>query len=116
MAKKILLADDNPNIRKTLVDILKENGYAVDVVEDGYGVLAYLKQKTAHILILDLMMPEKNGVEILSTIRNISPNTRIIIYTTFKEYENLAYTKEADKFLLKHDGPDKLLKAIKSVK
>ena len=99
MLKKILVADDNPNIRQTLYDILTEKGYQVDTASDGYEVLSYLKEKNAHILVLDLIMPYKNGVEILSTIKNIAPYIRIIIYTAFKEYENLMYTKEADKFI-----------------
>lgn len=116
MPKKILVADDNPNIRQTLYDILTEKGYIVDLATDGYEVLNYLKEKNAHILVLDLIMPYKNGIEILSTIKNIAPHMRIIIYTAFKEYENLMYTKEADKFILKDESPEKILEAIKEFK
>ena len=109
---QIVIADDDCNVRQTLKDILKEKGYSVETMKDGYEVLTYLKEKSLNLLILDLMMPEKNGIEILSTIKGISPDSKIIIYTGFREYENSMYATMADKFLLKDNNPEKLLQAI----
>jgi len=112
---KILLADDNANIRESLSDLLRANGYYVDLAKDGYEVLTYLHEKSPHILILDLMMPDKNGIEILTSIRNISPKTKVIIYTAFREYKNLMLSRQADKFLVKSESPKKLLAAIEKM-
>jgi len=112
MTKSILIADDNPDIRQTLQDIMEKHEYEVATVKDGYEVLAYLKEKSPDVLILDLMMPEKGGIDIISSIKNIAPKTKVIIYTGFQRYENSTYARIADKFLLKDDNPEKLLQSI----
>jgi CheY-like chemotaxis protein len=112
---RILIADDNPNIRQTLGDILSERGYAVDTVKDGYELLSYLRGRSPDVLILDLIMPQKDGIEVFSAVKGLSPNTKIIIYTAFQRYEYSLYAQTADKFLLKSESPDKLLEAIAEV-
>lgn len=112
---KIVIADDSPNMRTSLQDILTHKGYIVESVNDGYELLAYLKTKKADIVILDLMMPERNGLEMLSPIKCISPDTKIIIYTAFQKYKNSLCVIGADKFLLKTAGADKLCKAIEEL-
>lgn len=112
---KILIADDNPNIRETLKDILTEKGYDIETVADGYELLNYLKGESPAVLVLDLIMPQKDGMEVFSAVRRISPDTRIIIYTGFQKYEHTMYAKSADKFLLKSEGPEKLIRAIEEV-
>jgi DNA-binding NarL/FixJ family response regulator len=67
------------------------------------------------MVILDLMMPERDGLEILDTVKSIHPDIRIIIYTGFQRYENSAYVKEADGFFLKGEDPEKLLQAIEKL-
>lgn len=112
----IVIADDNLNIRQTLKDILIEKGYCVDVVKDGYELLDYLKKdRSAHIIILDLLMPVKDGLEIIFSIKSVSPETKIIIYTGFKKYENSVYARAADRFLLKSESPAKLLQTIREL-
>lgn len=112
---KIVIADDDAGIRATLTDILIEKKHTVDAVENGYELLANLKKQSPQIVILDLMMPEKDGIEVLSAIRSISPHTKIIIYTGFKKYENSIYARSADKFLLKGGSPEKLLQTIEEL-
>lgn len=112
---RIFIADDNPLIRTTVKDILEQKGYIVETIKDGYELLATLKNKVPDVIILDLIMPEKNGLEILSTIKTVSPNIKVIIYTGFKKYSNSIYARSADKFLLKGDSPQKLLNAIKDL-
>lgn len=113
----ILIADDNPNVRQTLTDILGEKGYLVETVIDGYAAMAYLKKKLPHIVILDLMMPHKNGGEIICSIKSVAPNTKIIIYTAFSRYEGSMYASDSmvDKFLLKSANPENLLQAIEEL-
>lgn len=113
---KIVIADDNPVIRKTLEDVLTEKEYQVETVKDGYELLDYLKTNSPHIIILDLMMPLKDGLEILSAVKNISPYTRIIIYTGFQKYKDSPFARIADKFLLKNEGMEKLLQTLEEIK
>ena len=117
MTKKtrIVVADDDPSIRQTLTDILTEKGFTATSAKDGYELLTGLKERIPDIIILDLMMPQKNGIEIISTIKSLYPKTKIIIYTAFKKYEDSTYTRKADKFLLKENGPQPLLLSIQEL-
>lgn len=111
----IVVADDNPSIRESLKDILLEQEYKVITVGDGYELLALLKEISPSLIILDLIMPEKGGTDIIFSIRSISPDTKIIIHTGFKKYKNSIYADTADKFILKGGSPEKILQAIESL-
>jgi CheY-like chemotaxis protein len=118
MAKKngkIVVADDNPGICQTFKDLLGDEGYEVETVGNGYQLLDYLRENSADLVILDLMMPEKDGLETISIVRSIMPGLKIIVYTAFGRYENSLYSKEADRFLLKTESPERVLKAIKDL-
>lgn len=110
--KSIVIADDNANIRQTLNDILTDNGYAVETVKDGYELVAYLKNNEPQLVILDLMMPEKDGIEIFDCLKCLQPETKIIIYTAYHKYEDSLFSRRADRFVLKDSPVQKLLEAI----
>ncbi len=112
---RIVIADDNPGICQTLKDILTESDYQVDTVSNGYELIAYLKESTPNIVILDLMMPQKDGTEVFDTIRSMSMDIKIIIYTGFQRYEGSVFAHTAEKFILKDEDPKKLLKAIEEL-
>jgi CheY-like chemotaxis protein len=114
-SKVILIADDNKNICNTLSDILVEFGYVVDSVNDGYEILAYLEKRIPDVIILDIMMPSKGGLDVLNTIKTVAPQTKVIIYTGFAQYQKSVYVSVVDKFLLKTDSPDKVLEAVESL-
>lgn len=110
---KIVIADDNREMCELVADILGETGYAVDAVYNGYELLAYLEDHNPSVIILDLMMPEKNGLDIFDTLRQVSPYSRIIIYTGYQDYENTPYARAADKFLVKGRSIEELVEAVK---
>lgn len=112
---RIVIADDNANIRSTLKDILIENNYVVDTVKDGFELLVYLKSNDPRIIILDLMMPEKDGIEVFDSLKCIHPESKVIIYTAYHKYEDSPYAHLADRFILKDSPPPKLLEAIKDL-
>lgn len=112
---RVVIADDNANIRSTLKDILAENGYQADAVKDGYELVAYLKKNDPRIIILDLMMPEKDGIEVFDCLRCIRPRTKVIVYTAFHKYEDSSLARLSDRFILKDSPPQKLLDAIKEL-
>lgn len=112
---KIVIADDNVEICDLIKDILKGVGYDVDAVHNGYELLAYLETNNPRVIILDLMMPEKDGMSILGTLREISPLSRIIIYTGYAEYQNSVYARTADRFLVKGASIEGLIKAVEEL-
>ncbi len=112
---KIVIADDNVDIRSTLKDILVEKDFLVEVVQNGYDLLLYLRKNPVDIIILDMVMPVKGGMEIFSAIRSLRPNIKIIIYTGFKKYEDSIYARSADRFLLKGGDPLELVEVVQDL-
>ncbi len=70
MTKKVLIADDEPNIVTSLEFLLEHNGYDVRVARDGQEVLDQLPEYRPDLILLDVMMPVRNGFEICQTIRS----------------------------------------------
>ena len=73
MAKKILIVDDEPNIALSVEFLMKREGYEVAVATDGQEALDMLPKVKPDLMILDVMMPRKNGFEVCSDVRS-NPN------------------------------------------
>ena len=97
--KKILLVDDEPNIRILLGSILKQAGYTVDVAEDGFAALHSIQQAMPDLVITDLRMPNMNGFELLSVIRTRFPQLPAIAISG--EFVNVHQGPLADAFFQK---------------
>jgi DNA-binding response OmpR family regulator len=69
MAKRILIADDEPNIVMSLEFLMQTNGYEVRTVGDGERALQALAEFRPHLVLLDVMMPKRNGFEVCQWIR-----------------------------------------------
>jgi DNA-binding response OmpR family regulator len=69
MSCKILIADDEPNILISLEYLMKREGYAVSVARDGVEALDTLRRERPTLVLLDVMMPRKNGYEVCQEVR-----------------------------------------------
>ena len=69
MTKKILIADDEPNIIISLEFLLRREGYEVVVAQDGVEALAQMRAERPDMAILDVMMPHRNGFEVCQDLR-----------------------------------------------
>ncbi len=69
MAHKILIVDDEPNIVLSLEFLMKQAGYHVRTASDGAAALQALADEPADLILLDVMMPRKNGYEVCQSIR-----------------------------------------------
>ena len=78
---RILIIDDDRNLRKTLSDILKIKGYETLAAEDGEQGLALLREKGANLALIDLGLPDIPGLEVLARIKADSPLTGAIVLT-----------------------------------
>ena len=112
---KIVIADDNPDIRELISEILNSTGFAAESVKNGYELLSYLETNNPSVIVLDLMMPDKDGLSIIDTIKQVSPYSRIVIYTGHQEYENSVYARAADGFLVKGQNVEKLVNMIQNL-
>ena len=78
---KILVVDDDPNLRKTLSDILRVKGYETAVAASGAEAIAAAEHETFSLALIDLMLPDMPGLEVMARIKAISPPTEVIILT-----------------------------------
>jgi len=101
--QKILIIDDDPNIRKTLSDILKVKGYEPFSAKSGTEGLALLEQSSADIVVIDLGLPDISGIEVLSRVKADRPFTEAIILTGNASLDSAieATNKGAFSYLLK---------------
>ena len=87
MNEEILLADDEVTFRDTLKQILEEEGMSVTAVGDGISAIDAVTKSPFAVVILDIRMPEKDGIKVLQEIMRIRPETRVIMITAFGSVE-----------------------------
>lgn len=75
---RILITDDNPAIRTLLTEILEANGHEVETASEGAAALKRLRAHPFEILITDIFMPEKDGIELIMEVRILHPELRVI--------------------------------------
>jgi len=78
---KILIIDDEPNIRDLLVALLSRKGYQVVLSENGAEGLNRFLRERPDVVVLDLTMPEIDGLTVLREIRSLHPNQPVLILT-----------------------------------
>ncbi|MFZ5510161.1 MAG: response regulator transcription factor [Pseudomonadota bacterium] len=69
MSKRILIADDEPNIVISLEFLMKREGFEVAVANDGEAALKLMEEKAPDLVLLDVMLPKKNGFEVCQQIK-----------------------------------------------
>jgi len=116
---RLLIADDHEIVRKGLRALL-ETRAEVEVVGEaanGREALSKAAQYRPDLILLDLVMPGKDGLEVIKEIKNNFPSVKILVLTSYSEEEKLAQAlKEgALGYLLKDSSPEELLEAIKEV-
>ena len=82
---KILVVDDEPMVRELLRKWLSDYGCQVDVAAGGEQALEKVGETQYHLVLLDLMMPAVNGVDVLNAVQDISPQTSVVILTAYCE-------------------------------
>ncbi len=75
---KILVIDDDDQVRTYFKVLLEDNGYSVDTAENGLIGINCLKQEKYEVVILDLLMPEKEGMETLMEMKKSMPEIKVI--------------------------------------
>ena len=78
---KILVVDDDPNLRKTLADILRLKGYECLVAGSGADAIAAAARERIGVALIDLMLPDMSGLDVMERIKAVSPLTEAIILT-----------------------------------
>ena len=114
---RLLLAEDEKALSKALTAILERNHYSVDAVYDGEEALAYLQSDTYDAVILDIMMPKKDGIEVLKELRKAQNNIPVLLLTAKAEIDDkvLGLDAGANDYLTKPFHTRELLARIRAM-
>lgn len=85
---RLLLAEDEEDLNKALVTVLKHNNYSVDAVFNGQDALDYLETENYDGAILDIMMPKMDGLTVLKRIREQGNSVPVILLTAKSEIDD----------------------------
>ncbi len=118
----ILCIEDDRFIGEMYVRSLKQAGYEVDWVLSGNDGLAAAKSKAYNYILLDIMLPEKQGTEVLEELRNdkedLLPNTKVVVLTNFDQEDvaRMSLQEKVQAYLIKADiTPRKLIEVLKEL-
>jgi DNA-binding response OmpR family regulator len=115
--QRILVVEDDPAILTGLVDLLEEEGFAVLQATDGTEALASHAREKPDVILLDVMIPEKNGYDVCREIRRTDPLTPIVMLTAKSEEVDKVVGLElgADDYVVKPFAVAELLARIRAV-
>jgi len=86
--KKILVVDDEADMRWILTNVLKKKGYRTITADDGKKAVQKVLENDPDIILLDIRMPEMDGIQVLEKVREINPSIQVIIITAFTDIKN----------------------------
>jgi DNA-binding response OmpR family regulator len=112
---RILVVDDDETIRNTVKAILEDEGYTVDLAATGNDAILKTEQESYNLALLDIRLPDMEGVELLKLMKQTVPRTRKIMVTGYPSMQNAiaALNKQADAYLVKPVNVEKLLSTVK---
>lgn len=113
---KVLIVDDEKNIREALRDILEYEGYEVDEAKDGEEGLEMMKAENYHVALCDIQMPKMKGLDMLLKASEAGHNTQFIMITAYGNIENAveATKRGAHDFIPKPPDLNRLLVSVRN--
>jgi two-component system phosphate regulon response regulator OmpR len=116
MGKKVLIVDDDARLRKLLKEYLEGNDFQVLALEDGAEALSTVRKESPDMVILDIMLPGKDGLEVLREIRTVHSVPVIMLTAKGEETDRIVGLElGADDYLPKPFNPRELLARMKAV-
>jgi len=112
---RILVIDDDESIRKVLATILEEEDYIVETAETAKEGIEKSEKAFYNLALIDIRLPDMEGIELLSKLRNTRPKMRKIIVTGYPTLQNAvaAVNKGADAYVMKPFEVEKILQTIR---
>jgi len=111
----ILVIDDDKSIRETLKAVLEEKGYIVDTAENGESAIEKSKTKFYNLALIDIRLPDIDGVKLMTAIKETVPKMVKIIITGYPSLQNAieAVNRGADGYVVKPFNMDSVLNTIR---
>lgn len=118
MAKSILIVDDASFMRMMIKDTLTKNGFnVIGEAENGQIAVQKYKELSPDLVTMDITMPEMDGIQALKSIREITPDAKVIMCSAMGQQAMVieAIQAGAKDFIVKPFQPDRVLEAVKKV-
>jgi DNA-binding NarL/FixJ family response regulator len=118
MTERILIVDDHPLTRDALAGLLAQNGFdVVGLAESGAAAIASAGELEPDLVLLDLSMPEMDGLTALPQIRAAAPNAEVVVLTAAEDEGNLlgAIRAGAAGYLLKSEPPERIVAFLRGI-
>lgn len=112
---RLLVVDDEENIRFLFKEELEEEGYAVDVASNGLEALDKIKHAAFDLVILDIKMPGMNGIEALNEIKNMNKSLPVILCSAYGEFKQDFSSWASDGYVVKSADTNELKQTIKDI-
>jgi DNA-binding response OmpR family regulator len=116
MTQNILIVEDEVDLALGIRDALQHSGFRADVVHDGKLALEHLKKGAYDLVVLDLMLPGMNGLDVLRELRSVRQDTRVLILTALASEDDLikGFQAGADDYLSKPCSPRELVARVEA--
>lgn len=116
---RVLICEDHPGIRRRLRELLssEEDIFVIGEASNGYEALQYVEQLLPDVLLLDIEMPQMNGLLVSKVLRANQSQVKVIILSAYNDPEwiNSALEYGAGGYLIKDDAPALLAKAVRGI-
>ena len=112
---KILVVDDEENIRLLFKEELEEENYDVEVASNGYDALEKFKKAQFDLVVMDIKMPGMDGIQALNEIKNINKDQLVILCSAYGEFKQDFSTWVSDGYIVKSADTGELKQMIKSI-
>jgi len=118
MKSKVLIVDDEPSISRSLTRVLEDRGYAVQTAATGREGIARVEDWRPNVILLDLKLPDADGLELLPRMRHIESGAQVIVLTAYADTKAavLAIKRGAADFLRKPYDMDEVVLAVETAR
>ena len=116
----VLIVEDDAVYAKAIRSVLRKQGYKISFTDNGVDAIEKFKQESFDLVITDIFIPDKEGIELIQEIREINPTVKIIAISSGGNVGRTSFLKLAEAMgantgLEKPFGPDKIIEVINSL-
>ncbi|GIW47729.1 MAG: two-component system response regulator [Deltaproteobacteria bacterium] len=113
--RKILIVDDEPNVRLVYKEVLSEKGYEVLEAESSRETFDILNREPIDLLVLDIKLRSESGLDILQRVSKQFPQIPVVLCSAYISFQNDYTSWLADSYIVKSSDPEDLLKEIEKI-
>ncbi|MEN6614946.1 MAG: response regulator [Syntrophorhabdus sp.] len=113
--QRILVVDDEENIRLLFKEELEEEGYEVDTASNGLEALEKIKESDFDVIVLDIKMPVMDGIQALNAIKNMNKDQPVILCSAYGEFKQDLSSWVSDGYVVKSADTRELKETVKGI-